>query len=203
MPAIVWLSYNVHGNEPSSSEAAMKVLYALVDPSNTQTKQWLQNVVVVIDPIQNPDGRDRYVNWYNNAVGKNFNADPQSREHDEPWPYGRTNHYNFDLNRDWAWQTQIESQQKVKLYNEWLPQVHVDLHEQGYNAPYYFAPAAQPYHEVVTQWQKDFQVQIGKNNAKYFDANGWLYFTKQVFRFVLSFLRRYLPNLQWRYWYDV
>ncbi len=180
-PAIVWLSYNVHGNEPSSSEAAMKVLYALVDPSNAQTKQWLQNVVVIIDPCQNPDGRDRYVNWYNNAVGKNFNADPQSREHDEPWPYGRTNHYNFDLNRDWAWQTQIENQQKVKLYNQWLPEVHVDLHEQEYDAPYYFAPAAQPYHEVITQWQKDFQVQVGRNNAKYFDANGWLYFTKQIF----------------------
>lgn len=97
-PAIVWLSYNIHGNEASSTEAAMKVLYALVDPANTQTKQWLQNVVVVIDPCQNPDGRDRYVNWFNNAVGKNFNADPQSREHDEPWPYGRTNHYNFDMN---------------------------------------------------------------------------------------------------------
>lgn len=180
-PAIVWLSYNVHGNEPSSSEAAMKVLYALLDPDNTQTKQWLQNVVVVIDPCQNPDGRDRYVNWYNNAVGIHYNVDPQSREHDEPWPYGRTNHYNFDLNRDWAWQTQKESQQKLKLYNSWLPQVHVDLHEQQYDAPYYFAPAAQPYHEVITQWQKDFQIQIGKNNAKYFDANGWLYFTRQIF----------------------
>jgi hypothetical protein len=180
-PAIVWLSYNVHGNEPSSSEAAMKVLYALVDPNNAETKKWLQDVVVVIDPCQNPDGRDRYVNWYNNAVGKNFNADPQSREHDEPWPYGRTSHYNFDLNRDWAWQTQIESQQKVKLYNSWLPQVHVDLHEQEYDAPYYFAPAAQPFHEVITQWQKDFQLIVGKNNAKYFDAKGWLYFTKQIF----------------------
>ncbi len=180
-PAIVWLSYNVHGNEPSSSEAAMKVLYALVDPNNAETKKWMQDVVVVIDPCQNPDGRDRYVNWYNNAVGKNFNADPQSREHDEPWPYGRTSHYNFDLNRDWAWQTQIESQQKVKLYNSWLPQVHVDLHEQEYDAPYYFAPAAQPFHEVVTQWQRDFQLIVGKNNAKYFDAKGWLYFTKQIF----------------------
>lgn len=180
-PAIVWLSYNIHGNEPSSTEAAMKVLYALVDPTNTQSKQWLQNVVVVIDPCQNPDGRDRYVNWYNISVGNNFNADPQSREHDEPWPYGRTNHYNFDMNRDWAWQTQKEMQEKLKLYNAWLPQVHVDLHEQGYNSPYYFAPAAQPYHEVITKWQRDFQVQIGRNNAKYFDANGWLYFTKQVF----------------------
>jgi len=85
------------------------------------------------------------------------------------------------MNRDWAWQTQKEMQQKLKLYNDWLPQVHVDLHEQEYDAPYYFAPAAQPYHEVITQWQRDFQIQIGKNNAKYFDENGWLYFTKQIF----------------------
>jgi putative intracellular protease/amidase len=180
-PAIVWLSYNVHGNEPSSSEAAMKVLYALVDPDNKDTKEWLKNVVVVVDPCINPDGRDRYVNWYNNAVGTAFNASRYAREHQEPWPQGRTNHYNFDLNRDWAWQTQIESQQRIKKYNEWLPQVHVDYHEQGYNSPYYFAPAAEPYHEVITKWQRDFQTQIGKNNAKYFDANGWLYFTKEIF----------------------
>jgi hypothetical protein len=180
-PAIVWLSYNVHGNEPASSEAAMKVLYALVDPNNKDTKEWLKNVVVVIDPCINPDGRDRYVNWYNTSVGAAYNANPTAREHQEPWPQGRTNHYNFDLNRDWAWQTQIESQQRIKKYNEWLPQVHVDYHEQGYNAPYYFAPAAEPYHEVITKWQRDFQTQIGKNNAKYFDANGWLYFTKEIF----------------------
>ena len=91
------------------------------------------------------------------------------------------NHYNFDLNRDWAWQTQVESQQRMKLYNQWLPQVHVDFHEQGFNEPYYFAPAAEPYHEVITPWQRQFQVLIGKNNAKYFDANGWLYFTKERF----------------------
>ncbi|HVW60263.1 MAG TPA: hypothetical protein VHC48_09520, partial [Puia sp.] len=94
---------------------------------------------------------------------------------------GRTNHYNFDLNRDWAWQTQIETQQRLKQYNAWLPQVHVDFHEQGYNNPYYFAPAAEPYHDVITPWQRDFQVQIGKNNAHYFDHNGWLFFTKEEF----------------------
>ena len=180
-PAVVWLSYNVHGNEPTSSEAAMQTLYELVNPNNQETKKWLQNTVVVIDPCINPDGRDRYINWYNSVVGKNFNPDPQSREHREPWPGGRSNHYNFDLNRDWAWQTQIETQQRLKVYNQWLPQVHVDYHEQGYNAPYYFAPAAEPYHEVITQWQRDFQVMIGKNNAKYFDENGWLFFTKEEF----------------------
>jgi hypothetical protein len=180
-PAIVWLSYNVHGNEPSSSEAAMLTLFELVNPSSSSTKGWLKNAVVVIDPCINPDGRDRYVNWYNTTVGKNGNPDPQTREHFEVYPQGRTNHYNFDLNRDWAWQTQIETQQRLKKYLDWMPQIHVDFHEQGYNNPYYFAPAAEPMHEVITTWQKNFQTQIGKNHSKYFDEKGWLYFTRQIF----------------------
>lgn len=178
---IVWLSYNVHGNEASSSEAAMLTLYALTDPSNVQTKTWLQNTVVVMDPCLNPDGRDRYVNWFNSVVGKTPNAAPESREHREPWPGGRSNYYNYDLNRDWAWQTQKETMHRVALYNQWLPQIHVDFHEQGYNEPYYFAPAAEPFHEVITPWQRDFQATIGRNHARYFDEKGWLYFTKERF----------------------
>ena len=180
-PAIVWLSYNVHGNETSSSEAAILTIYSLLDPSNAKSKEWLKNTVVIIDPCINPDGRDRYVNWFNSVVGKNINVSWAAREHREPWPGGRTNHYNFDLNRDWAWQTQVESQQRIKVYNQWMPYVHVDFHEQGISNEYYFAPAAEPYHDVITQWQRDFQVTLGKNHAKYFDANGWLYFTKEVF----------------------
>ncbi|MBB1286658.1 zinc carboxypeptidase [Flavisolibacter sp. BT320] len=180
-PVIVWLSYNVHGNEPSSSEAALLTLYALADPSNQMAKQYLQNTVVVMDPCLNPDGRDRYVNWYNSVVGTQYNPSPEAREHNEPWPRGRANHYNFDLNRDWAWQTQTESRHRVALYNQWLPQIHVDFHEQGPNEPYYFAPAAEPFHEVITTWQRDFQTTIGRNHAKYFDEKGWLYFTKERF----------------------
>jgi hypothetical protein len=180
-PAIVWMSYNVHGNETSSSEAALLTVYAMVDPANTKTKEWLKNTVVVLDPCINPDGRDRYVNWFNSVVGTKANPRMDTREHRDPWPGGRSNHYNFDLNRDWAWQTQVESQQRMKLYNQWMPQIHVDFHEQGINEPYYFAPAAEPFHEVITQWQRDFQTTIGKNHAKYFDANGWLYFTKLRF----------------------
>ena len=180
-PAIVWLSYNVHGNETSSSEASLLTLYSLVDPSNTKTKEWLQNTIVVIDPCLNPDGRDRYINWFNSVVGARPNANLDAREHSEPWPGGRTNHYNFDLNRDWAWQTQVETQQRVKLYNQWLPQIHVDFHEQGINSPYYFAPAAEPFHEVITPWQREFQGVIGRNHARYFDKEGWLYFTKELF----------------------
>lgn len=174
---IVWLSYNVHGNETSSSEAAMNTLYRLL----TEKSNWLNDVVVIMDPMINPDGRDRYVNWYRSVAGKFVNPDLDAREHREPWPGGRTNHYYFDLNRDWAWQTQIESQHRIRLYNKWMPQVHVDFHEQYINSPYYFAPAAEPFHKAITDWQREFQTMIGKNHTSYFDEEGWLYFTREVF----------------------
>ncbi|MDA3613746.1 M14 metallopeptidase family protein [Polluticaenibacter yanchengensis] len=177
--AIVWLSYNVHGNEASSSEASMATAYSLVNDAKCQ--DWLKNAIVILDPCLNPDGRDRYVNWYNSMLGKQMDVHPNSREHLEPWPGGRSNHYYFDLNRDWAWQTQVESQQRAVLYHQWLPQIHVDYHEQGYNEPYFFAPAAEPIHDVITPWQRNFALQIGKNNARYFDQNNWLYFTKERF----------------------
>ncbi|TKC12738.1 zinc carboxypeptidase [Pedobacter polaris] len=180
-PAILWLSYNVHGNEANSTETAMKVLYTLAQAKDSNTKAWLKNTVVIIDPCLNPDGRDRYVNNFNMVSGKVPNPDPSAREHSEPWPGGRPNHYYYDLNRDWAWQTQIETQQRLIVYHKWMPQVHVDFHEQSYNEPYYFAPAAEPVHQDITPWQREFQVTVGKNNAKYFDENGWQYFTKERF----------------------
>jgi hypothetical protein len=175
--AIVWLSYNVHGNESSSTEAAMKTAHALI----TKYNDWLENTVIILDPCINPDGRDRYVNFYNQTKSTPNDTEPFSREHQEGWHNGRTNHYSFDLNRDWAWLTQVESQQRVKLYNQWLPHIHVDFHEQGINSPYYFAPAAEPLHEIITPFQKSFQDVLGKNHAKYFDKEGWFYFTKQRF----------------------
>lgn len=178
---IVWLSYNVHGNEANSMEASMRTLYELADKNNTRTQEWLKNTVVILDPCINPDGRDRYANFYNQYGNHPPNADGDAKEHHEPWPGGRANHYLFDLNRDWAWETQTESESRIRIYNQWLPHVHVDFHEQGHNNPYYFAPAAEPYHEVITPWQREFQTMIGKNNAKYFDEQGWLYFTKEIF----------------------
>lgn len=179
--ALVWLSFSVHGNEAAGSESAHQVIYDLVDPMNNRTKKWLDNTVVILDPSINPDGYSRYTHWVRNVTMDENNPDIQDIEHNEPWPGGRVNHYLFDLNRDWAWQTQIESQQRLKLYNQWLPHVHADLHEMGHESPYYFAPAAKPYHKYITEWQRDFQVEIGKNHAKYFDEEGWLYFTKEVF----------------------
>ena len=179
--AIVWLSYNVHGNEAVSTEVAMKTLYQLVDPGHAQSKKWLENTVVIIDPCINPDGRERYVNWYGQKANQPHNTNPWAVEHREPWPGGRANHYLFDLNRDWAWATQKETQHRLEVYNNWLPHIHVDFHEQGVNEPYYFAPAAEPYHEAITEFQKEFQKTIGLNHARYFDKEGWLYFTKERF----------------------
>ncbi|MFN0216975.1 MAG: M14 family metallopeptidase, partial [Saprospiraceae bacterium] len=179
--AIVWISMSVHGNEASGSECSMELAYRLGTQTDEKIKEWLQNTVVIIDPSVNPDGYDRYTSWNRMASNLVRNADPDAREHREPWPGGRVNHYYFDLNRDWAWATQVETKQRLVQYHRWLPHVHPDVHEQGINEPYYFAPAAEPMHELITQWQRDFQVEIGENNARHFDNHGWYYFTREVF----------------------
>lgn len=178
---IIWLSYNVHGNEAVSSEAAMETLYLLATHEAENSEEWMEANIIIIDPCMNPDGRDRYANWYAQYQHALVNPRLEAQEHREPWPGGRANHYLFDLNRDWAWLTQAESQQRMALYRKWMPHVHVDFHEMGINSPYYFAPAAKPYHEVITLWQREFQTYVGKNNAQYFDEYGWSYFTRQVF----------------------
>ena len=178
---IVWLSYSVHGNEAAGSESSMPVLHSLVGGKNLQAQAWLKNTLIVMDPSVNPDGYSRYTHWVRRVSNKKITTNMDSWEHNEPHPGGRMNHYMFDLNRDWAWQTQVESQQRMAVYNEWLPQVHADLHEMFKDDPYYFAPAAQPYHQYLTKWQYDFQEVIGKNHAKYFDQQGWLYYTKEIF----------------------
>lgn len=176
-----WMSFNVHGNESVGMEAAISSFYTLANPANATSQEWLKNQVVIIDPAINPDGRDRYSNWYNQKMNTTLQPDLQSVEHNEPWPGGRANHYLFDLNRDWAWQVQVESQARMKLYQQWMPQLHLDFHEQGMNNPFYMAPAAEPLHAQITDWQKEFQDIFGKNTGKYFDEMGRFYFTKERF----------------------
>jgi len=179
--SIVWLSFGVHGNEAGGSESSMNVLYKLANTGNEQTGAWLDNTIVLFDPSLNPDGYNRYTHWARSIGGKTPHPGLTDREHMEPWPGGRVNHYLFDLNRDWAWQTQVESQQRIVQYHKWMPHIHVDFHEMGYDNGYYFAPAAEPYHKHITDFQRDMQVDIGRNHAKYFDREGWLYFTREVF----------------------
>ncbi len=180
-PAITWLSFGVHGNEAGATESALRVLWTLCDPQNANSKKMLDNNIVIIDPSLNPDGFARYVNWYRSVAGFFPMPEHEAREHHEPWPGGRVNHYYFDLNRDWAWATQFETRQRLIAYGHWMPHIHVDFHEQFPDNPYYFAPAAQPYHEYITAWQAEFQTFIGHNNSRAFDQEGWLYFTREVF----------------------
>ncbi|KGO91230.1 M14 family metallopeptidase [Flavobacterium subsaxonicum] len=179
--AIIWLSFNVHGNEPAAAESAMNVAFELINPDNAATKEWLQNTIVIIDPCLNPDGFSRYGNWLRTVSGKDTHPGLNDREHMEPWPGGRQNHYAYDLNRDWAWQVQPETRQRMLLYNDWMPMVHVDVHEMGYDEPYFFPPPAEPMHDFITQSQKDFHTAIGEMTAKKFDAQGWSYYTREVF----------------------
>ncbi len=181
IPVLVWLSYNVHGNESVGTETALEVIHTLASSTDSTISAWLENTIVIIDPCLNPDGRDRYVHFYRQTRGQTPNIHEEAREHAEPWPGGRTNHYYFDLNRDWVWGTQTETRQRLPHYNRWMPHVHVDFHEQGVNSPYYFAPAAIPYHRYITPWQRELQDMMGANHARYFDEQGWLFFTRQVF----------------------
>lgn len=178
--AIVWMSYNVHGNEAVCTEAALEVMHELAILC-ASGDEMMRNLVVLLDPCLNPDGHDRYAVWFNQYASNTPNPARAAIEHDEPWPGGRPNHYWFDLNRDWAWQKQQESQMRAALYHEWMPHVHCDYHEMGYNSPYYFAPAAEPYHEAITPWQREFQVEIGRAAAARFDERGELYYTRESF----------------------
>lgn len=178
---IVWLSYSIHGNEAAGVEAAIKTLYELAAQKAEGSKEWLDNMVIVIDPCENPDGRDRYTNWYYQTIGQHTDYNADSWPHQEPWPGGRFNHFVFDLNRDWLWQTQQESRLRLAAYKQWMPHVHVDFHEMGMNSPYFFGPAARPYHAGMTTWQREFHQVAGKATAAHFDRNNWLYFTGEVF----------------------
>ncbi|WP_026998745.1 M14 family zinc carboxypeptidase [Eisenibacter elegans] len=178
---IIWLSYNIHGNEASGTEAAMRTLYTLASAPTAEIQAWLGEMLVVIDPCENPDGRDRYAIWHAQAVGKRGNGHIAAWEHHEPWPGGRFNHYIFDLNRDWAWQTQQESRARTRLIGQWMPHVHVDFHEMGVFSQYFFPPSASPYHPALSDWQREFPQYLGETIAQYFDQSNQLYFTKEVF----------------------
>jgi ribosomal protein L34 len=179
-PAVIYYSYGVHGNESSSSEAALWTAWDLVRGASDLAGV-LDSAIVVIDPVANPDGRDRYVNWYRQARGATPNPNPETREHWEPWPGGRFNHYLFDLNRDWAWATQPETRARLATWDRWTPQVHVDFHEMGFGTNYFFFPAATPINPMYPAHILDWGRYFGDANARAFDQRGWTYYTGEGF----------------------
>ncbi len=184
MPVIILHGYNVHGNEPSSTEAAMLTAYYFVAETSTETQGFLKDAVTFIDPAYNPDGRDRHTNWANMHHGFPPVADPADREHNEVWPRGRTNHYWFDLNRDWLPLAQVESRNRMAFYHQWLPNVATDYHEMGASSTYFFEPTEPFGSENPLVGRKNYD-DINNLFAKYFkealDEVGSLYFTKEAF----------------------
>ncbi len=178
-PAIAWMAYTIHGNESSSFEAFMQVIYQLAASDEPATMEILRNTVTLVITGENPDGHERFATWYNSvAVGS---ADRNAIEHSEPWSiYGRLNHYRFNLNRDTLAMTQKETRNMAKAYNEWNPQVAVDHH--GQTSQFFFPPAALPINPnlpqpVTNRWMDIY----GRANAAAFDANRWDYYVRDVF----------------------
>ncbi len=182
-PVVVWMSYNVHGNEPSSSEAAMQTAYRLVAATDAETQNWLQNSVIIIDPMINPDGRDRYVYWYKSSQANVLNTNYEDLEHDEIWPGGRTNHYWFDLNRDWVWLVHPESRGRIAVYQEWMPQVHIDFHEQGFNNNYFTMPGTTPRNHELPEAYEDWADAFGRGAIAEFDKAQVNFQTRDRFDF--------------------
>ena len=182
LPVVTALVHGVHGNEASSSGAAMaEAFHLLAAIGDTEVDQILEESLVIIDPMQNPDGRARFV--FQNTMGRARweDAEPASAEHNEPWPGGRVNHYLFDLNRDWFAQTQPETRGRVKALLEFQPHVVVDLHEMGGNSTYYFPPNAIPGNTWTTDEQRSLNDLFGQNNAARFDERGFAYFNRDTY----------------------
>ena len=181
-PVVVWLGYSVHGNETSSGEAALLTAYYLVANRSAETQQWLQHAVVLFDPAQNPDGRDRAANWHNAWASSPASADPADKEHVEPFPQGRTNHYFTDLNRDWLALTQQESRPKIEVFHQWYPNVQIDFHEMGKDSTYYFEPSPKSMHSpLIPAASYAFNRTLAKYHAASLDALGSLYYTGENF----------------------
>ena len=183
VPLVIHLAYNVHGNEPSSSEAALLTAYYLTASQSEQTKEWLNNMIITMDPVINPDGRDRHTHWANMHKGTPAVADPNDREHNEIWPGGRFNHYWFDLNRDWFLGTFPETRNRINFFHKWRPYVQTDHHEMGTNSTFYFDPGKESSNNPIVPdylYNKIYP-KFGEYFTKATNNLGSMYFTKEAF----------------------
>ncbi len=182
MPVVAYLGYSIHGDEASGTEASLLFLYHLAAARGEWIDALLDNTVLIIDPMMNPDGRDRFVDWANGNRGAVHTTDPQDREHNQAWPRGRTNHYYFDLNRDWLIGSHPESKGRIDLFHQWRPQVLTDHHEMGGNSTYFFQPGipsrTNPY---TPQLNQDLTGEIGAYHASRLDGVGSLYYARESF----------------------
>ena len=183
IPLVIHLGYNVHGNEPSSSEAAMLTAYYITASENPETMTWLNDMVILMDPVINPDGRDRHTHWANMHKGTPPVADPLDREHTEIWPGGRFNHYWFDLNRDWFLATFPETKNRINFFHKWRPYVQTDHHEMGTSSTFYFDPGEEASNNplIPDYLYKTIYPKYSEYFTKAADKIGSMYYTKESY----------------------
>lgn len=181
-PVVVWLGHSIHGNEASGSNAALLMVYYLAAAQGEDIQKMLNNTIVLLDPSYNPDGLNRFASWVNSHKSKNLDGNGQSLEHNEAWPRARTNHYWFDLNRDWLPVQHPESQVRVKKFYEWQPNILTDQHEMGSNSTYFFQPGIPSRNNPLTP-EKAFDLtrKMARYHAEAMDANGSQYFSEESF----------------------
>ena len=182
-PVITCLSYSVHGAEHSGVETALALTYYFLAATDPETKQILSNSIIIIDPMQNPDGRERFISHFYSTVGTQPNADPNALEHNQPWPGGRYNHYLFDMNRDWTVLSQKETRARIKAYQQYHPHVFIDVHEMGENSTYFFPPPTMPHNPHIPPNMVEWWKRLGTAVAAEFDRNKIDYFTQENFDF--------------------
>jgi len=178
-PAVAWMAYSIHGDELSSSDAALWVAYQLAAGNDETSRKIRDNVVVCIDPLQNPDGRERALAQTRMFASKVVNPDVQSAQHNGMWPWGRGNHYFFDLNRDFFILSQPETRARVSAMRDWNPQMGVDSHEMGSLDTYLFSPPREPINPYLSPIYLKWMRVFAENQAKAFDRHGWSYYTRE------------------------
>ena len=181
LPAVAWMSYSIHGNETSGADAALASIYHLIASEDKDVLEMLDNMIVIIDPLMNPDGRDRFAKSLEQYRGTAPNVDDQSLLHSGDWPYGRTNHYFFDLNRDFYFLTQPETKGRVALINKWRPQLMIDGHEMGPQDTFLMGPPREPINKNIDLDIKKWGDIFAEDQAKAFDDRDWRYYTGEWF----------------------
>jgi len=177
-PSVAYMGYSIHGNEASGSNAALLVAYYLAAAQAPDVERFLKNTVVLLDPCFNPDGLQRFSAWVNSRRSQSLMPDPAHDEFNEPWPGGRTNHYWFDLNRDWLVAQQPESVGRVEIFQEWLPNVLTDHHEMGSNATFFFQPGVPSrVHPLTPARNQELTARIGAYHAKLLSEKKVLFYS--------------------------
>ncbi len=182
MPIVLYMGYSIHGDESSGSNASMLVAYYMAAAQGKEIEEKLQNSVILLDPSLNPDGLNRFASWANTHKSENMVADPNSMELNQRWPSGRTNHYWFDLNRDWMLVQHPASQGRINNFHKWKPNILTDHHEMGTNSTYFFQPGIQSRtHPITPEKNQNLTKAIADYHAEIFDENKRLYYSQESF----------------------